>query len=284
MSKASAFPWWHLRMRIASHHVTWALGRRLPKAFPLLFVLGHPKSGTTWACQLLGDIMQLPFPRYSILPIGCEAVVHGHEYVDPVYPRGVYVARDGRDVLVSRYFFTFRHVADGPDPELPPNLRKIYGRVKSKQDVATNLRTLLEHSARARGPMGGNWAAHLRSFFNTPGHHFALLRYEDLLDDGTSAMTRVIEKLTGAAPDPELVEMAVRKYDFSRQQKTKASAAEGGTKFLRKGRAGDWRNHFTPELARLFDQHFGDMLVAAGYEPDRSWPERVGADSGALPA
>lgn len=68
-----------LLLRAASHHVTWFLGTRFTKAIPLVFVVGYPKSGTTWACQLVADYMQLPFPRYSLLPIGCPAVVHGHE-------------------------------------------------------------------------------------------------------------------------------------------------------------------------------------------------------------
>ena len=43
----------------------------------------------------------------------------------------------------------------------------------------------------------------------------------------------------------------------------------------RKGVAGDWLNHFTPEAARVFDSLAGDLLVESGYEPDRSWVERV---------
>ena len=44
----------------------------------------------------------------------------------------------------------------------------------------------------------------------------------------------------------------------------------------RKGVAGDWRNHFTPEAAHVFDSIAGELLVESGYEPDRSWVERVG--------
>ena len=63
-------------LRIASHHVTWFLGTRFPKSIPLVFVLGYPKSGTTWACQLAADYLQLPFPRYSLLPVGVIGEEH----------------------------------------------------------------------------------------------------------------------------------------------------------------------------------------------------------------
>ena len=48
--------------------------------------------------------------------------------------------------------------------------------------------------------------------------------------------------------------------------------------------AGDWRNHLTREAAEIFDHYCGDMLVAAGYEPDRSWVEGCEPSGGVTPA
>ena len=58
-----------LRMRVASHNVTWLLGTRFPKSIPLVFVVGYPKSGNTWAAQLVSHCLQLPYPRHSLLPL-----------------------------------------------------------------------------------------------------------------------------------------------------------------------------------------------------------------------
>ena len=52
----------HRHLRTASHHVTWIIGTRAPKLVPLVFVVGYPKSGTTWAAQLVADYLQMPFP------------------------------------------------------------------------------------------------------------------------------------------------------------------------------------------------------------------------------
>jgi hypothetical protein len=278
MAGVSSFPWWQIKLRTVSHELTWFLGRRLPSTFPFVFVLGYAKSGTTWACQLLGDVLQLPFPRYSLLPVGFPAVVHGHEFVDARYPRGVYVVRDGRDVLVSLYWFSMRNVGEGEHPTLPRRLRRIYGSIRSKSAINENLPKLVEFMGRRRRT--GNWGAHVRSFFDSSGHRFVLLRYEDLLHDGESALAGVVGKLTGGAPDADVVRMAFEKFSFTRQRERAPQSGAGAdsAKLLRKGQAGDWRTHFTPDVARQFDGYFGEALVLAGYENDRSWVEKVNCE------
>ena len=50
---------------------------------------------------------------------------------------------------------------------------------------------------------------------------------------------------------------------------------ENKTDHIRKGVVGDWRNHFTRADARAFNAYAGEELVLAGYEEDRSWPDRM---------
>jgi hypothetical protein len=40
---------------------------------------------------------------------------------------------------------------------------------------------------------------------------------------------------------------------------------------MRKGVIGDWRNHFTEEACKVFDQFAGNELIRLGYEKDHSW-------------
>lgn len=67
-------------------------------------------------------------------------------------------------------------------------------------------------------------------------------------------------------------------FSFAKQAGRKPSK-EDKSSFLRKGTTGDWRNYFTPEAAEVFDHYCGDALIAAGYEPDRSWMEGLSSSS-----
>jgi len=57
-------------------------------------------------------------------------------------------------------------------------------------------------------------------------------------------------------------------------QRNAFSVASGGrqpgeadpTSFVRKGIAGDWKNHFDEECNRLYCETAGEVLTAAGYE------------------
>jgi DNA-binding FadR family transcriptional regulator len=44
---------------------------------------------------------------------------------------------------------------------------------------------------------------------------------------------------------------------------------------LRKGRPGDWRNHFTRKQAELFEQTWPKFLSRTGYEVDDQWPREI---------
>ncbi|MEN0019917.1 MAG: sulfotransferase domain-containing protein [Planctomycetota bacterium] len=264
-----------IKLRSVSQRITWQLGKRMPNTFPFVFVLGYPKSGTSWMCQVIADYLNLPFPRFSILPVGCPAVVHGHQFVTRDYPAGIYSMRDGRDVMVSQYFFSLRHTklaADG-SPMLTAAQRRLHPGLQSLDDAKTNLPRMIRNLS----ANGHDWSAHVRSYLDTKHPRFPLLTYEDLINDGPRALATCCASLLDAEPDIERAEASIAKFSFARQKKAKA----GGTseaKFLRKGGTGDWKNHFTPETARLFDELFGRELIEAGYEPDNSWVERFEAE------
>jgi plasmid stabilization system protein ParE len=52
---------------------------------------------------------------------------------------------------------------------------------------------------------------------------------------------------------------------------TQAADRRGGSGVqFRKGVSGDWRNVFTEEDRRIFEEKAGDLLVRLGYEEDQS--------------
>ncbi|MCA9189262.1 MAG: sulfotransferase domain-containing protein [Pirellulaceae bacterium] len=243
----------------ASHHVTWFLGKQFPHAFPLLFVLGFPKSGTSWVCQMVADYLRVPFPQNSLLPIGFPAVVHGHELVTSRYPRAIYVLRDGRDAMVSLYF----HYLAMTEKRQP-------GDDAAGQPARLPFASFVEQQLRRPWGSPANWGEHARSYFNHADTNCALIRYEEMLSDPEDALQRVLRDVTNEECNPQRVREAVQRFAFQ-QQSGRATGEEDRKSYLRKGQAGDWVNHFSPEAAKAFAQHCGDMLIAAGYEQNDGW-------------
>ncbi len=260
------------RLVAVSHLVTWRLGMWFPKAIPLVYVVGYPKSGTTWACQLTAAYLQLPFPKSSILPVGFPAVVHGHELLDDKYPHSVYVMRDGRDVMVSMYYHIQRILKGGEQRWLPADQRSIYLDADDPQTVRQNFPRFLETQINRTLGCRCSWGEHVNSYLDRDHSKVPCLKYEELLSDGLQALSSEMPKLDGKEPSSERIEFILNDFSFSRRSGRKPNS-EDKSKFLRKGIAGDWKNHFTREAGEVFDRHCGDALIAAGYEPDRRWLE-----------
>ena len=250
------------------------LGKRFPNAFPLLFVLGHYKSGTTWMCQILADYLRLPFPQYSILPLGCKAILHSYEVPSKKYHTGVYMVRDGRDSAVSAYFHVRGQILAGSSAAY--NKKMFEGldpNAEPSENMARFIQRLIDY------PSGGwtrlpNWGDHVGSYFDLQDTNIKLAKYEDLLADGPGTLARVIEELTGEQADMERINDTIKRYSFKKQS-GRAQGEENRGSYLRKGQAGDWKNHFSRESAELFRKNYGDVLIRAGYESNDNWVEEV---------
>jgi hypothetical protein len=144
----------------------------------------------------------------------------------------------------------------------------------TKANVIDNMAGYVEGQMKRPESSRVNWGDHARSYFEGENPNVVLLRYEDLVGNGERALADAMSKLTGEEADPERVRDTVKKFSFQRQA-GRQPGHEDRSSFLRKGQAGDWANYFTREAAEIFDHHCGDMLIAAGYESDRSWLESV---------
>lgn len=226
-----------------------------------ILVNSGAKAGTTWMrtmiCSLPGyepvivDKVHTPDLLCELRPY---QVWHGHlgysanlmNVLNTNDIRTVFVYRDLRDVIISNYF----HLHELNPKRAPEGFLE--------KDIDELLRPEVLPT----------WCA--------PVKHFALLpqwlneksvvnvRYEDLKVSPIEEMTRVFSEL-GLSVSTELVEWIVHECSFEKQ-----SGREPGNEVsnapLRKGIIGDWKNYFSKSLARQFDEVYGDLLKAGGYE------------------
>lgn len=232
-----------------------------------LVVTEYPKSGGTWLVSMVGDALSLPkrdiyiksgyrlqdlthHPWYAGAPsleLTESCVIKSHE--PPASPlldfsaRFVHLVRDGRDVVVSRYFFEKDFcVKNGILERFEVNFDEYVTR------IAADWKQYVLAWVRAGAPM---------------------LRYEQLLADPAAGLADGLGKL-GVTIAPEQVHAAVAANTKQKLHQQLSKAYRHNT-FVRKGQAGDWRNHFSPEQARLFKATAGDLLVELGYEADDNW-------------
>ncbi len=258
------------RLISVSHYMTLWLGKRFPNAVPLVYVVGYPKSGTTWAAQLVADYLRLPHPQHTIFPLGCPAVIQGHDYISPNYPIGVYVVRDGRDVMMSGFHHLKSQFLEGGGRK---GHRRFFESIDLEKPVSELLPSFIEYSVTQPFAGSRNWHQHVQSYFESKAPNVHLVRYEDLIDQPEQALSSLMDGLTGSDVDDRKIKEAVDRFSFTRQTSSKKKPS--GASYLRKGKKGDWRSHFNRESAELFEQHFGESLRSANYETDGSWVDRL---------
>lgn len=254
------------------------IGIHWSESFPLYFVTEHPKSGGTWLSRMISDYLEVPFPRYSLVPHAFSSVTHSHWGHDRRLRRVFYLYRDGRDVMTSFYFDRVRiarYQARPGSGRVRRTYEKLFGKDYNPADVVRHLPRFIEHEFAHPGrgtPL--NWRDHVEDW-HQPGREgrIAYLSYEELLDDCAGTLKRAIEEIADLEVDPWQLETTVEKMSMKRL--TGRSPGQGDlTQHIRKGIAGDWQQKFSREAAETFDHLAGDALVELGYESDRGWVDR----------
>jgi hypothetical protein len=94
--------------------------------------------------------------------------------------------------------------------------------------------------------------------------HVMFVRYEDLVDNRNATLAAMLEA----------VERTGYRIPFPREKALgvlSAAIQPKRSRTFRSGKAGAWREHFTPEHKRLFLDVAGDLLVQLGYEKNDNW-------------
>lgn len=164
--------------------------------------------------------------------------IHQIDRIQAVAPRAKLIAiyRDGRDVVVSDWFFT----------------QEYQGKPFSFTEAVCVWREDMEAQLRC-----------------AECHPLCAVSYEALLADGAQPVRSVLEFL-GLRSDDALVKDLLERSSF-RFYTSREPGQENRRRFYRKGVVGDWKSHFTPEHKRIFKDMAGDLLVKLDYEKDFAW-------------
>lgn len=119
-----------------------------------------------------------------------------------------------------------------------------------------------------------DWSSHTFSWLEMPDVRRVTLRYEDMLADAESALTRALRAMDPATdPDPDRVRRAVEATSFGKlkAQETAGSFKERPKKseaFFRSGTSGDWQNHLTPAQCARLSEALAPAMARMGYHAD----------------
>lgn len=227
-----------------------------------IIVTEYPKSGGTWIVSLLGDCLGLAkrdiyvddkfklfdvhkHPWYqseSDLNLPPTCVIKSHELPNsPLidFPAQIiHVVRDGRDVIVSKYFYESEFcVKNG----IYPSFDIAWGDYVKK--------TALE------------WNNYILAWLGTDCPWF---RYEDLLNDTFANLTKILHILHRPVPEDRV--RAVIDANIPENTRRALSKAFSYNTFVRKAVAGDWKNHFTADDLSVFWKCAGESMRQLGYD------------------
>ncbi len=220
-----------------------------------LLVIGQQKSGSTWLekmlCDLPGYVRWVPSnikfgradlrrsdfdpppPGYTVTKVHTPPSEANLGVVHSLGRPYVVLTRDLRDIAVSWSFY----VLNTPDHHRHADIRGL--------PVERVIDYFIEQRLPEYAWWQAEWARRLDAELGL------MIRYEDLLDDTVGVFARVVEHL-GVRTRPNRLTGIVERHAFARVTGRKPGQ-EDQTSFNRKGVAGDWRNHLSPEQASAFD-------------------------------
>lgn len=250
-----------------------------------VLVIGQQKSGSTWLERMLCaapgymrwkprgirygvadlDLAQLvPAPAgYTVTKVHTPPTPENLRVVRATERPYAVLTRDLRDICVSWSHYV--------------RVTPAHPRHRELKDVPVPgvMAWFIEHRLDDYIEWQLGWLRELGSEAGRPG---ILVRYEELLADTPGQFDRILDHF-GIDLVPEVRASIVEAQRFSRVT-GRQPGQEDAKSFNRKGIAGDWRNHFTPEHREAFERVARGRLVETGYELGEAWLVRAGTPPG----
>lgn len=163
--------------------------------------------------------------------------------------KAIYLVRDGRDVIVSYWFFCNQR----DQTNIP-------------LDEFIRLSSLKNHSY-------GSWRKHVLEWINAPLENKIILRYEDIINDPEKSLLDVLNFCEICIPSKQISD-AVNKASFKKMQEMELNKGFNleqykNINFVRNGKIGDWKQYFTNKECELFIKYHGDLISSLGYDWER---------------
>jgi estrone sulfotransferase len=228
------------------------------------YLISYPRSGSTWLRYILAQIhpdfplaaapsIDHVIPAVAAHAKGGYRLIKSHDLYTPLFPRVVYLLRDGRAATRSSYDY-----ARGDRPDAPGAfLRYLRSPTGSQEDY---------YALRAQWP--SRWHEHVESWLRPSSTPILLVRYERMRQDPMPEVLRVLDFLGWPVPT-EAVEAAVENASIERMRAVEASGRLGsGHRGLYKVGQGTIEvraDLFPPEALDCFTAYAGPTLHRMGY-------------------
>jgi len=250
---------------------------------PKIVVSEYPRSGGTWIAQMLAAYLGVPFPRHR-LPQRRRSIIQGH-FLDAADAHDIIVVRrDGRDVMVSYYYFALLELPVTSGRWVRRNRRRTgIEDAHDVHDVHRHLPRFIEYCFES-GPVSGmSWKSFAEAW--RARTDCVATTYEAMTAEPRRELTKLIRAVThpeapagvrrpaggcAAAIDDARLDECIARFAF-RNVTGRQRGDENPGDLARKGIVGDWKTKFTREAREVFDHYAGRTLIELGYEPDRSW-------------
>lgn len=227
-----------------------------------VFLCGWVKSGNTWCQRLLSGVYwgidtavltdqlaqslvpDVHFKKF-VQRFSPTMIWKSHHLPQPSYRRVIHLVRDGRDAMLS------------------------YWHMQRQAEPGLTLEAMFSSGDRR---WHASWERHCSEWSRNPfDAEMIRIRYEDLLADPMPQLRSIADFLGRPKSDEKLLEI-YRGASLSNMRKVAETTGWANpdtrltTNFLRRGKAGSWKEEVPPELVEEFNRKAARILVEFGYE------------------
>lgn len=235
----------------------------------LIAHFSHHKAGTVWFQRVLKNLAERQGWKFQSclqqdLASGTQIFTQENSLVElellPRY-RASHIIRDPRDMVISGYFYHLwceeSWCLEKREKFGWQSYQQALNSVSREQGISMEIERCQSTFERM-----SQWD------YRRP--ELMEIRFEEMLTDQYAVFERVFTHYGLSTQQVEIGLSLAEQFDFERTTGRK-KGQEADQSHLRKGVAGDWRNHFTDTHVKQFKLSYPGLLAHLGYEADDDW-------------